>query len=59
MQCNLLFGKGPAKITNQMAKTFLKYNSGSKTFTEIPIKEFSVTTDAIVLLPLYTTSKKN
>ncbi|CAF1215753.1 unnamed protein product, partial [Didymodactylos carnosus] len=42
-----LTGNGPREITNDMIETYYKYNNGSKKFSDVPIKSFSVQCDAI------------
>jgi hypothetical protein len=44
-----LFGQGPREITENMVDMFYKYNNGSKKFTQVPIKSFSVQCDAITV----------
>ncbi|CAF1213692.1 unnamed protein product [Rotaria sordida] len=44
-----LYGIGPNIITEIMVDKWFKYNSGSKRFTNIPIKHFSIQCDAIIL----------
>jgi hypothetical protein len=58
-----LFGQGPREITESMIENFYKYNNGSKKFTQVPIKSFSVQCDAVTILNSYwtqqsTTSKR-
>lgn len=45
-----LFGQGPREITESMVENFYKYNNGSKKFSQVPIKSFSVQCDAITIL---------
>jgi hypothetical protein len=45
-----LYGQGPREITESMVDTFYKYNHGSKQFSHVPIKSFSVQCDAITIL---------
>ncbi|CAF0827258.1 unnamed protein product [Didymodactylos carnosus] len=42
-----LIGNGPREITNNMIETYYKYNNGSKQFSHVPIKSFSVQCDAV------------
>lgn len=44
-----LSGQGPREISESMVDTFYKYNNGSKQFTRVPIKSFSVQCDAITI----------
>ncbi|CAF1340571.1 unnamed protein product [Adineta steineri] len=44
-----LHGIGPNIITEIMVDKWYKYNSGSKRFTNIPIKHFSIQCDAVVI----------
>ncbi|CAF2746236.1 unnamed protein product [Rotaria sp. Silwood2] len=44
-----LYGIGPNIITEIMVDKWFKYNSGSKRFTNIPIKHFSIQCDAIII----------
>lgn len=48
-----LHGQGPREITESMVDTFYKYNNGSKKFSQVPIKSFSVQCDAITVLNQY------
>lgn len=48
-----LHGQGPREITESMVENFYKYNNGSKKFTQVPIKSFSVQCDAITILNQY------
>ena len=45
-----LFGQGPREIAESMVENFYKYNNGSKKFSQVPIKSFSVQCDAITIL---------
>ncbi|CAF2141993.1 unnamed protein product [Rotaria magnacalcarata] len=42
-------GVGPNIITEVMVEKWFKYNSGSKRFTNIPIRHFSIQCDAVVI----------
>lgn len=44
-----LFGQGPREISELMVDKFYKYNNGSKQFSAVPIKSFSVQCDAITI----------
>jgi calmodulin-regulated spectrin-associated protein len=44
-----LHGIGPNIITELMVDKWFKYNFGSKRFTNIPIKHFSIQCDAIII----------
>ncbi|CAF0751247.1 unnamed protein product [Didymodactylos carnosus] len=44
-----IHGQGPQIITEIMVEKFYKYNSGSKQFSNIPIKHFSIQCDAVVI----------
>ncbi|CAF1028819.1 unnamed protein product [Rotaria sordida] len=44
-----LYGVGPNIITEIMVEKWFKYNSGSKRFTNIPIRHFSIQCDAIII----------
>jgi len=48
-----LFGQGPREITESMVENFYKYNNGSKKFSQVPIKSFSVQCDAVTILNSY------
>lgn len=50
-----LYGQGPREITESMVENFYKYNNGSKKFSQVPIKSFSVQCDAITILNQYWT----
>ncbi|UJR21753.1 hypothetical protein I4U23_024828 [Adineta vaga] len=50
-----LCGQGPREITESMVENFYKYNNGSKKFTQVPIKSFSVQCDAVTMLNQYWT----
>jgi hypothetical protein len=50
-----LYGQGPREITESMVENFYKYNNGSKKFSPVPIKSFSVQCDAITILNHYWT----
>ena len=53
--CQLLPGTGslslPKTLTLELVREFLKYDSGAKTFKPIDSKSFSISSDAVVLLP--------
>jgi hypothetical protein len=44
-----LYGQGPREITESMVDHFYKYNNGSKQFSQVPMKSFSVQCDAITI----------
>jgi hypothetical protein len=44
-----LIGQGPKEITESMVDIFYKYNNGSKQFSQLPIKSFSLQCDAIAI----------
>ncbi|UJR25628.1 hypothetical protein I4U23_006980 [Adineta vaga] len=44
-----LHGIGPNIITEVMVDKWFKYNSGSKRFTNIPIRHFSIQCDAVII----------
>ena len=44
-----LVGQGPREIIEPMVDNFYKYNNGSKQFSQLPIKSFSVQCDAITI----------
>ena len=48
-----LYGHGPREITESMVENFYKYNNGSKRFSQVPMKSFSVQCDAITILNSY------
>jgi len=50
-----IYGHGPREITESMVENFYKYNNGSKQFTQVPIKSFSVQCDAVTILNNYWT----
>ncbi|CAF0720242.1 unnamed protein product [Adineta ricciae] len=50
-----LCGQGPREITESMVENFYKYNNGSKKFTQVPIKSFSVQCDAVTIMNQYWT----
>ncbi|CAF4899057.1 unnamed protein product [Rotaria sp. Silwood1] len=52
-----LYGQGPREITETMVENFYKYNNGSKQFSQVPIKSFSVQCDAITILNNYWTQQ--
>jgi len=52
-----LYGQGPREITESMVENFYKYNNGSKKFSQVPIKSFSVQCDAITILNNYWTQQ--
>ncbi|CAF3984954.1 unnamed protein product [Rotaria sordida] len=52
-----LYGQGPREITESMVENFYKYNNGSKQFSPVPIKSFSVQCDAITILNNYWTQQ--
>lgn len=52
-----LFGQGPREITEAMVEHFYKYNNGSKQFSQVPIKSFSVQCDAITIFNNYWTQQ--
>ncbi|CAF0954744.1 unnamed protein product [Adineta steineri] len=52
-----LYGQGPREITETMVENFYKYNNGSKKFSPVPIKSFSVQCDAITILNQYWNSQ--
>jgi hypothetical protein len=52
-----LHGQGPREITEAMVEHFYKYNNGSKQFSQVPIKSFSVQCDAITILNHYWTQQ--
>jgi hypothetical protein len=52
-----LYGQGPREITESMVENFYKYNNGSKQFSQVPIKSFSVQCDAITILNNYWTQQ--
>lgn len=52
-----LYGQGPREITESMVEHFYKYNHGSKQFSQVPIKSFSVQCDAIIIMNHYWTQQ--
>eukprot|EP00741_Cyanophora_paradoxa_P003923 tig00000737_g3816.t1 len=46
-----VYGSGPPSVDASMVDRFFKYDSGSKRFDPVPTKQFSVTTDAMMLFP--------
>lgn len=45
-----LYGEGPAMITpNSGVLSFYKFDTGSKSFKEIPSRSFTSTTDAVTV----------
>ncbi|CAF2927538.1 unnamed protein product [Rotaria sp. Silwood2] len=52
-----LYGQGPREITESMVENFYKYNNGSKQFSQVPMKSFSVQCDAITILNSYWTQQ--
>ena len=52
-----IFGQGPKDITESMVDTFYKYNNGSKQFSQVPIKSFSVQCDAVTISNQYWTQQ--
>ena len=44
-----LYGQGPKEISESMVEVFYKYNNGSKQFSPVPIKSFSVQCDAVTI----------
>ena len=54
-----LYGQGPREITESMVENFYKYNNGSKKFSQVPIKSFSVQCDAVTILNSYWTQQSS
>lgn len=52
-----LYGQGPREITESMVENFYKYNNGSKQFSQVPIKSFSVQCDAVTISNNYWTQQ--
>lgn len=52
-----LYGQGPREITESMVENFYKYNNGSKQFSQVPTKSFSVQCDAVTIFNNYWTQQ--
>ena len=44
-----IHGRGPARFDESQISRFLKYDNGKRTFSTLPSRSFTFTTDAIVL----------
>ena len=45
-----IYGRGPARFAEADVSRFLKFNSSKRSFTPLPSRSFSFTTDAAILV---------